>query len=229
MTIKQKTLWHYGKMIKWAKKQNPDERVSRGKMYSEISQNWSGRHCELCKKFGIQGPLAIDCQGCPLFIAGHGCNEPGSLWRRLNRLQSWGQWVIEAEALFCVLKTINYDVEPIGRFPAGAIVNMPIIPIPEEGGEIVIPTPFRLNPERTQELHRALEQANPLWTLENVHERAINDRIDQMKRDNEERLKKSGWFSPEEMREIMLALQSIDSPAAWSICHRIQERLNVQS
>ena len=99
--IKRKTIAHYNKMIKWAKKQNPDESKSKELMYVKIKQNWTGLSCFYCSvyydSFG-------DCFGtCPLSASEDDscCNN---LWEIMDKSRTWGEWIENAEK---VLDYIN--------------------------------------------------------------------------------------------------------------------------
>ena len=97
--IKQEALAHYDRMIEWAKKQNQSIECRPGIMLEAISEQWYGPFCSYCQKyFGICSECELTRENVILFDC---CN---GLWRKMTKSLTWGEWVINAEA---VRKYIN--------------------------------------------------------------------------------------------------------------------------
>ncbi len=99
--IKRKTIAHYNKMIKWAKKQNPEESTSKELMYVEIKQNWTGLSCFYCSAYyGINDK----CFGrCPLSTNedDYCCDH---LWETMDRSRTWREWIENAKKVLDYIK-----------------------------------------------------------------------------------------------------------------------------
>ena len=63
MTLKQKALAHYDRMIEWAKKQPKKNKCDRVNMYYHISETWSGSHCPYRQKMSEKD---LNCSYCRL-------------------------------------------------------------------------------------------------------------------------------------------------------------------
>lgn len=75
--------------------------------YFEIGDTrlfYGSGHCALCSKFGGGGKLT--CEGCPLTIIGHNCNEPYSTWRKIYEAKTKEQAITAEENMVKVLKSL---------------------------------------------------------------------------------------------------------------------------
>jgi len=88
MTLKQKALAHYDRMIEWAEKQPKKMHVYRDVMYMAICEDFSGHYCAYC-----QNNESIACDECKL-LSDDGCC--GGLYRIMDKAQTWSTWVKRA-------------------------------------------------------------------------------------------------------------------------------------
>ena len=110
MTLKQKALAHYDRMIEWAKKQPKKNKCDRVNMYYHISETWSGSHCPYCQKMSEKD---LNCSYCRL----HADNDDDNCccegawmdmanaetycccdgaWMDMANAETWGTWVKRA-------------------------------------------------------------------------------------------------------------------------------------
>jgi len=98
MKTKTKALKHYDRMIKWAEKQKPRERLSfnfKGyhRMQKELGEHWGGVYCPYCTNLKETGNRL-----CPLTknnCFGFNCCE--GLWGKMRGSKTWGTWVKRAK------------------------------------------------------------------------------------------------------------------------------------
>ena len=94
-TIKQNSLDHYARMIKWAEKQLQKDKVDFEKMFNDIEEDWYTGFCDYCKKYN-------SCKRCVLYkpITDdelYGFSECcGGLWHQMNMSETWGDWLFYA-------------------------------------------------------------------------------------------------------------------------------------
>jgi len=96
--LRKGTLSHYRRMIKYAKKQDPNEEPDAKKMLSDIGEDWYAKHCPYCQTY-----YRIGCPStCPL------CNNRisccGGLWTKMNQALTWAQWIIHAKEIVKFIK-----------------------------------------------------------------------------------------------------------------------------
>jgi len=94
MTLKQKALAHYDRMIEWADKQPKRNRCSDVYMYDKILEYWGGECCPYCQKISEQD---LNCSYCRL----HADNDDyksccNGTWDHMDRANTWGTWVKRA-------------------------------------------------------------------------------------------------------------------------------------
>ena len=99
-------LRHYWKMRNWAKHQSPNSLAVMLSMKENIGEHWGGRYCVLCNQH-----FSTHCKECPLFMAGHDCNNRFSVWRRMDRSFTWGIWVVNATEMANVIIELPRQVE----------------------------------------------------------------------------------------------------------------------
>ena len=93
MTLKQKALAHYDRMIAWAEKQ-PKRKMADGwgAMLLEIGENYYGKYCVYCRKHFRKSKCSlgsdVTCQ------SGDACC--GGLWVEMYCSLTWGTWVKRA-------------------------------------------------------------------------------------------------------------------------------------
>lgn len=68
MTLKQKALAHYDRMIKWAEKQPKRKLVDCEYMYESIGEIWVDTDCAYCKKIEKYN---LDCNFCRLCVVNY--------------------------------------------------------------------------------------------------------------------------------------------------------------
>ena len=96
---KMKAIFHYEKMIEWAKKQNKKLLVIPIEMYNAIGEDWSSYYCSFCHLHNN------DCINC---VLGDGknrdCHCCGGLWAKMNEAKNWGEWVKAANKVLKYIK-----------------------------------------------------------------------------------------------------------------------------
>lgn len=98
--LKKKTIAHYNRMIKWAKKQISDNAIRCNVMFSEIQENWLSLSCPFCKVF--------DCELCPITIntkEGQCLNTP---WHDMNNSETHEEWIKNAERMKQFIIDLKY-------------------------------------------------------------------------------------------------------------------------
>lgn len=100
MTLKEQTLAHYDRMIKWVEKQDPDDTPISLKMLDEIKENWQGDYCPLCNKF-------FKCSYCPIAKMGHECcfETP---WTKLANAKTWKEWLDGAREEIAFIESLEF-------------------------------------------------------------------------------------------------------------------------
>jgi hypothetical protein len=101
VTLKQKALAHYDRMIAWAEKQPKKVIADANVMLEKLGESWHGEFCIYCKSREDQ------CFGCLLnpIITRFASREfgqvmcCGGLWREMQVLCTWGTWVKRARAV----------------------------------------------------------------------------------------------------------------------------------
>ena len=95
MTLKQKALAHYDRMIEWAEKQPKRNKRDSGVMYASIREDWGGTCCPYCQKMYEE---ELDCSFCRLrdenYDEAHPCC--GGKWIHMASSATWGTWVKRA-------------------------------------------------------------------------------------------------------------------------------------
>ena len=108
--MKKESIAKYRKMIRWAKKQNPYERIrsecsafgtsGQISMRDEIGVDWSDISCPYCDAYQ-------DTDNCKLGDGGYcdsGENCCSGLWLKMHKSRTWKTWIPAAEK---VLKYIQ--------------------------------------------------------------------------------------------------------------------------
>ena len=116
MSIKQKTIDHYNRMIEWVKKNidNPDFATSKPDYYNmkaEIKENWYSDYCPFCKKYHDDTKYP-ECTNCPLELVerdtdGKYTSCCGGLWDSMAVSKTWDEWIIYAERIVKLLETLE--------------------------------------------------------------------------------------------------------------------------
>ena len=82
----RKSIAHWKRMVRWAKKQDPLSITEPTLMAHQLGEIWFCRDCPLCRKYQ-------SCTDCPLKSCGR-----GSAWGKVRRgSRTWGTWVQAAE------------------------------------------------------------------------------------------------------------------------------------
>lgn len=106
----KKSIKHWESMIKWVKTQNKNDYPFSYIMYENISENWYGSNCPLCKIYYrsyVHDRLYVLCNKCPLAIKYGKCNSSlGNKWMDVQRSSSWREWIINANKLLRQLKSL---------------------------------------------------------------------------------------------------------------------------
>lgn len=96
---------HYNRMIAWVKTQPKDDEPYPYQMRDAIRETWFGYYCRLCDKYISEGSDLCS-PNCPLIKAKKGCNEPNSIWRKINSSFTWEDWLKKAERMRQDLKDL---------------------------------------------------------------------------------------------------------------------------
>ncbi|MFA5377412.1 MAG: hypothetical protein WC455_16795 [Dehalococcoidia bacterium] len=92
MTLKQKALAHYDRMIAWAEKQPETRCQDIEEMEDAIGENYDADYCVYCQS------CENTCHVCKLYGKskryGHHCC--GNLWPAMSNTKTWGTWVKRA-------------------------------------------------------------------------------------------------------------------------------------
>lgn len=121
----QDSIAHWERMIAWVKTRPPKEFVSIDAITRELSENWYGNHCAVCKLFS-DGKISDNSEGgcysvyngteynCPMIMPGRpGCNSVVSCdhsphsWQRLLNTHTWEQWLFHAKKILKHLKGVK--------------------------------------------------------------------------------------------------------------------------
>ena len=91
MTLKQKALAHYDRMIAWAEKQPTKSYVDPYEMESSIGEHYDGEYCAYCRKH-------ILCSTCDLYAKSKKYGEHccGGRWISMSISKTWSTWVKRA-------------------------------------------------------------------------------------------------------------------------------------
>jgi len=92
MTLKQKALAHYDRMIEWAEKQPKTRCQDIEDMEDAIGENYASGYCAYCQE------NLNTCSTCRLYNKSkkHGKHCCGSLWPSMSESKTWGIWVKRA-------------------------------------------------------------------------------------------------------------------------------------
>jgi len=99
-SLKQRTLDHYGRMKRWAEKQNNDL-VSRTMMRDAIGEDWGNKCCPYCIE---QDSLNLDCASCALRgypYAGDCCD---GAWFEMHTSETWSEWIKKCDKVIEYIK-----------------------------------------------------------------------------------------------------------------------------
>ena len=96
--ILEASIKHWTKMIRWVKRQDPNEVVNYEKMLQHIHEEWSGTYCSLCHYY------VSSCYDCILVThTGMSCSSVGSLWCKVDCARTWGGWLKCAKSMLATL------------------------------------------------------------------------------------------------------------------------------
>lgn len=87
-TLQKKALKHYDRMIKYAKKQNPNDPPAFLKMLDDIGETWYHLDCTYCNIF------KDNCLLCSLSV--HGSDSSSccmGLWSYMDKSYTWKEWI----------------------------------------------------------------------------------------------------------------------------------------
>ena len=88
----KKSLRHYWRMRKWAKKQDFRETPDWDIMEEKLGETWSSEYCILCEGYGNE--YIKTCPGCPLYENKKGCVcDDDSAWRQMQLAETWEEWI----------------------------------------------------------------------------------------------------------------------------------------
>lgn len=91
--LQEKAIAHYDRMIAWAKTRPEKGIKAFMQMRLTIGEEWGGGYCPYCNTYHIS---LGNCGACPL---GDDDNCCGGLWWKLNAAETWGEWIVAAEAV----------------------------------------------------------------------------------------------------------------------------------
>ena len=103
--IIKKSIDHWKKMIKWAKKQVPHEMVAHWKMKQSLKEAWFANDCWLCYVY-LDDDVCSN--KCPLYKEYGRCGSDCSrnYWRKVVISSNWGNWVKNAKTFLKQLKSL---------------------------------------------------------------------------------------------------------------------------
>ena len=104
-----RTIAHWEKMIKWAKKQPEHYLTSIGAIHNGINQTWYGDYCPLCDKYYKGSKTKLTCKKCPLKIKYGKCGRSKirNKWHNVSFSYNWKDWVENAEVFLAQLKRLK--------------------------------------------------------------------------------------------------------------------------
>jgi len=103
---KKDTIKHYKRMIKWVKKQSPDDSVNSNKMFREIGENWYSPSCSYCKKYlsSNDKPATTECWRCELRSTSVPIRCCNGLWNYMEIACRWKEWILAAKKVLKYIK-----------------------------------------------------------------------------------------------------------------------------
>lgn len=108
----RKSIRHWKRMLKWAKKQPKDNpcTCSGLEMEDVIHEGWGGEYCPLCSLVSS----GFRCPDCVLERIGKcHCNESTSPWKSVYHSDNWGEWVVAAEKMIAFMEEVkDHAIEP---------------------------------------------------------------------------------------------------------------------
>ena len=110
-----RSIRHWERMIKWAKKQKKSLLVSgydNPDMETEIGEYWNAYYCNLCKAFKTKEGDELCFNNkiyCPLADKYGECGVRGSEnnFLRVHNSKTWGQWVYNANIMLKQLQSLR--------------------------------------------------------------------------------------------------------------------------
>jgi len=101
----QQSADHWGRMIEWVKRQDPEWTADYHYMEIEIGESWYSEDCPLCEHFLHYSD--VPCDGCPLRVVFGQCIDPLALnaWSDVRWSRTWGEWLEAAEVMLFQLET----------------------------------------------------------------------------------------------------------------------------
>ena len=94
--LRQQSIEHYNRMIKWAKKQPQKNECSLKEMKNYFDEAWDSESCAFCNEY-------LNTDNCPLrkkdsinecYEVGNCCN---GLWSKMNESITWKEWIKNAK------------------------------------------------------------------------------------------------------------------------------------
>ncbi len=113
LTLKQKVLAHYDRMIEWAKTQEPFSPAYSGFMHDDLKEDWYGGSCPLCSLF-YYDEVKNDgdfCKDCPVSKKTGKADCAGSPHYKMNRVANWEEWIAAALEERAFLESLDYGEE----------------------------------------------------------------------------------------------------------------------
>lgn len=108
----KKSLRHYWRMRRWAKKQKDTKTqlVFSVTMNRAIDECWGAYHCILCSTYITCYSINV-CSSCPLHLNGYTCKYANSVWSKLAHSKTWKEWVINSTAMARVIMRLPREEE----------------------------------------------------------------------------------------------------------------------
>lgn len=98
--LKQRTLDHYGRMKRWAKKRKSDGVVSYEEMFIAIGEDWRRDCCPYCLE---QASMNLNCESCQLRGI-HACDCCEGAWFDMHTSKTWSDWLRECDRVIDYIK-----------------------------------------------------------------------------------------------------------------------------
>lgn len=97
----RKSIKHWERMIKWAKKQDKYARPLYSYMELEINESWYNGDCALCRFYKDY------CYNCILSTEYVDCYDDDSIWRLISDSNTWKEWIANAKQFLKQLKSLE--------------------------------------------------------------------------------------------------------------------------
>lgn len=111
----KKSIKHWERMIRWAKKQDPQKEAYYTEMARHLKEDWYSGSCALCTSYLKTNVYSEShCFSCPIYVIGECCEGENdcetkecSVWRGVQNSENWDEWCKNAEDMLFMLKFLE--------------------------------------------------------------------------------------------------------------------------